>query len=1222
MALFQRSVIKKFLNEVDKDAVQKSWNIFIAHFHNPVIQQNILNAKEEEYQEGFVRDLFVNVLGYTLNPQPNYNFVLEKKTETDSTKSDGAILHGEKVTAIIELKDTSTTDFDKIEKQAFGYKHRHKECSYIITSNFQKLRFYINDATEHEEFDLFTLTRERFEILYLCLQQQNFFKGIAMQIKQASVSEEEQVTKKLYADYSSFRKKLFYNIAELNPRHDKVELFMRTQKLLDRFLFILFAEDRWLVPANSVRKILDEWKQLKDLDAVQPLYQRFKLYFGYLNTGRPAAGNKEEIFAYNGGLFAPDALLDNLLIDDAVLYESSIALSNYDYQTEVDVNILGHIFEHSLTEIEELERSLASPPTGGGGREGAKTKTKRKKDGVFYTPRYITKYIVENTIGALCEQKKNELQLQEEDYAPQRKKKNQKQLLEKLETYRAWLLQLTICDPACGSGAFLNQALEFLISEHRHIDELNAKLGGYSIVFSDVEKSILENNLYGVDINEEAVEIARLSLWLRTAQKGRRLSSLNENIKCGNSLIDDPAVAGDKAFNWQKAFPKIFRLKDKQPFHISFVTHYSRRNERMEKYRVPHKEGFWMNEEAELLITGYIKDTVLENNIKVLAYNICGDHVHMMIVAEEAELPEIMRKIKGKTSQRFKEHLQVPKEEEFHLWAQKYSTTWLYTNEHYNNAIAYIENNRSKHELPICKGLQPLVESMLTTEAAAYAAEYKGGFDVVIGNPPYVKVQNLKHTEIDWFKANKYVAHKRVDISIMFFELGKKILNKNAFLSFITSNQFLVAEYGRKAREFILRNFKIERIVAFGDLPIFEDALTYVSIFTLRNSSPDNFFYTRIESIEAAKSSSYYSFSEISLDNLSSENWVLDQGPVIELIKKLEKSEPLKSFAKCNYGIISGNDDVFFFDIEKIQTTNIESQILLPLIRAENCYRYGYSDYEFKILYPFELIDGDTTLMDLDKLKSDFPNTHSYLETNKSLLEQRKDSRTTFENTSNWYSLTRFGQLEKFNQEKIIFPGEQKEPKFGIDQNKSGYSGARVFSITLIDSRIDLRFLLCLLNSKVNAFFIKAKFPLKQGGYYSMSSTFVDKIPIVGIGRDSQLPFVVKADIMLATNKELHELKQKLLQLLQSNFPAVQINKKLEQWPALGFADFLKELNKQKIKLPLPQQEEWMKYFEEQKAKALALQTIIDTTDKEIDAMVYALYGLTNEEIQIVEGNG
>ena len=101
-------------------------------------------------------------------------------------------------------------------------------------------------------------------------------------------------------------------------------------------------------------------------------------------------------------------------------------------------------------------------------------------------------------------------------------------------------------------------ALEFMITEHQNIDTLKAKLFGDAIAFTDVENSILENNLYGVDINEEATDIAKLSLWLRTARKGRKLNTLSNHIKCGNSLIDDAEIAGDKAFNWQQEFPEVF----------------------------------------------------------------------------------------------------------------------------------------------------------------------------------------------------------------------------------------------------------------------------------------------------------------------------------------------------------------------------------------------------------------------------------------------------------------------------------------------------------------------------------------------------------------------------------------------------------------------------------------------------------------------------------------
>ena len=230
------------------------------------------------------------------------------------------------------------------------------------------------------------------------------------------------------------------------------------------------------------------------------------------------------------------------------LFKHTKNLSHYDFRSEISVDILGHIFEHSLSEIEEIQKEISGEEV---------EQSKRKKDGIFYTPAYITKYMVENTVGKLCDEKKKELEINEENYSDP--KRRTKVRIENLDSYREWLLDLKICDPACGSGAFLNQALNFLIDEHNYIDSLkNSYLGG-SIPFSDIENSILENNLYGVDINEESVEIAKLSLWLRTAQKERKLTSLSNNIKCGNSLIDDENVAGDKAFNWKEQFSDIFK---------------------------------------------------------------------------------------------------------------------------------------------------------------------------------------------------------------------------------------------------------------------------------------------------------------------------------------------------------------------------------------------------------------------------------------------------------------------------------------------------------------------------------------------------------------------------------------------------------------------------------------------------------------------------------------
>jgi type I restriction-modification system DNA methylase subunit len=241
-----------------------------------------------------------------------------------------------------------------------------------------------------------------------------------------------------------------------------------------------------------------------------------------MNIGRKGKSVLDNIPAYNGGLFKEDEVLDSVQIDDDTLLEYSLKLSSYDFQTEVDVNILGHIFENSLNEIEELTAEIE-------GKIHDKNKTKRKKEGVYYTPKYITKYIVESTIGKLCDDKKKELDLYKIDISiiqnsrTKKGKLNQKavNLLERLKSYFDYLRSLKIVDPACGSGAFLNQAMEFLIEEHQFIDEYRRQLEKDSLGLFDIKKSILENNIYGVDINEESVEIAKLSLWLRSAERGR-----------------------------------------------------------------------------------------------------------------------------------------------------------------------------------------------------------------------------------------------------------------------------------------------------------------------------------------------------------------------------------------------------------------------------------------------------------------------------------------------------------------------------------------------------------------------------------------------------------------------------------------------------------------------------------------------------------------------------
>jgi len=541
LAIFQKSVLNSI--KQDESLVASRWN----NFQNYIAKIDAIRGfKEEVYQDGFLKDIFESCLGYTLKTtNPNdYNLEREKKNETDGKKADGVIYVNDEVVGIVELKDQKTKNLYSVEGQAFNYHASHSNSKYIIISNFDELRFYIDKKTAYETFNLFSLSYEDFKTLHLLLSYESIKEDIPLKLKEKSSRFEQTISKELYRDFSQFRSHLFENIVKNNDM-DRSLLLRLTQKLCDRIVFILFAEDRELLKKETIKEI--RTRHSADGFGDRSMYDYYKLYFNAINTGN----DKLDIPKYNGGLFATDELLDSLTIDDSYLDMEAQKLSDFDFESDISVNILGHIFEQSLTDLEEMNAQVNDT-------EFDKKKSKRKKDGVFYTPEYITRYIVENTLGKLCSDKKEELKIEPETLVinPRKLTKAEQNYKETLTAYREWLTHLKILDPACGSGAFLNQALEFLIREHTLIRDLLLPYEDLMIGY-EIEKSILEHNLYGVDINEDAVEIAKLSLWLRTAHKGRELINLGAKIKCGNSLIADKSVA-ENAFVWEEEFPEVF----------------------------------------------------------------------------------------------------------------------------------------------------------------------------------------------------------------------------------------------------------------------------------------------------------------------------------------------------------------------------------------------------------------------------------------------------------------------------------------------------------------------------------------------------------------------------------------------------------------------------------------------------------------------------------------
>ena len=300
-------------------------------------------------------------------------------------------------------------------------------------------------------------------------------------------------------------------------------------------------------------------------------------------------GNQDlNMHKYNGGLFADDPILDNLKVPDDV-FQMFRDLAEYDFRPAseiadvetvsgarlIDVEILGHIFEQSIDDLEKLQAELDKPvevPISQADAESRPKVSRRKREGAFYTPAYITLYIVEQALGGVLRDRFECLRLihagrakgtardvmaDPTAYNLDSLKGPQKQAL--LAFWLDWqdeLGSIRILDPACGSGAFLIQAFDQLHAEYERTNDRVRELRGYAELF-DLDRKILQENLYGVDLNDEAVHIAKLSLWIKTAVPGKILTSLDHTLRVGNSIVSDKQIDA-RAFDWQEEFPVVF----------------------------------------------------------------------------------------------------------------------------------------------------------------------------------------------------------------------------------------------------------------------------------------------------------------------------------------------------------------------------------------------------------------------------------------------------------------------------------------------------------------------------------------------------------------------------------------------------------------------------------------------------------------------------------------
>lgn len=1080
--MFQKKIVDYYLSFLDKNVLKEKYELFSKTFLDKAKQENIRHSKEEQYQEGFLRDLFCQILGYVIKPEKDFNLFTEAKNDvknkSNSKKADGAICeknNENNVKCVIELKSTQTKDLDNVAFQAFSYKNFHSNCRYIIVSNFERLRFYIDVQSDFIEFNLFNLDFDNFSVLYLLLEANQLNNDIPTKIKNESLSAEKQITDDFYKVYSSFKRSLFEDLKENNPEIDKLLLFKKTQKLLDRILFIRFCSDRGLLPANSILNILKRWKTSKENFIDVSLYSLFKQFFNWIDKGFDNPNDKNKsIFAYNGGLFKPDDILDNIKIGDDVLYTNCDKMGQYDFESQISVDILGRVFENSLTEIEEIEKEIEEEKNGL--KVSNDNKGKRKKDGVFYTPEYITNYIVENTIGVLCNDKRKELEINSDVYNSDRKysKKQVLDLEARLTDYRNWLFSLKILDLACGSGAFLNSALKQLRKEHNLIDTyFNSIHKETSLNFETIENdnSILENNLYGVDINEDSIEITKLSLWLNTAKKNRKLTTLNNKIKCGNSLIDSPDF--EKAFDWKKEFKEVF------------------------------------------------------------------------------------------------------------------------------------EN---------------------------------GGFDVIISNPPYVRIQTLNKEDVNFYnKEYSNITIGNYDLYILFLYKGFNLLKENGKLGFILPNKFFTSENGLKIRDYLYRNECVNEIDDFTTNQLFVGATTYTTLLFLSKSEQKTFNYRKIELGQDFKNFMNKEKNVFETSLLASETWTFSNKNVNVLINKIKNCEYSleKITTKIFKGSSTGNDKIFLLKLIKENektlivksdvedtTFEIEKEIVKPFIYGEDVKRYLQPVINKYVIFPYKLDDNkNRVLMTLNDIKTLYPFCFNYLERHKTELLKRKLPL----NEENYFKYSAGRNLNEYENKKILIPDMLVKNRITYDKTGLIYHGAMIHSIIFNNDfdKIDYRIFLAILNSSLFWFFIKNTSTAISGNAYRLTPEYLNPFGIPNLTENKydsiKNDLCLYADKMLSLNKDLQEKINRFRGRVKEEYNLNKITQSIEDFYKLPFADFVKELSKQKVKLTLKQKDDLQDYFNGYVKDISALNEEIEKTDKEINRIVYKLYDLTDEEIQTIE---
>lgn len=960
--------------------------------------------------------------------------------------------------APFELKGTNTRDLDAIMpgrhrspvQQAWEYAMNVRGVKWVLVSNMIELRLYgFGEGTSaYETFHLDQLIEpNEYARFMLLLSAESLLSGRTLDLLKESRREDQDITDSLYRDYRTLRLKLLSAVQKVDETIDPIDAIAVAQKVLDRVLFIAFAEDTGLLPDNTLETAF----LTRDLYNPHPVWENFKGLFRAIDVG-----SKElKIPRYNGGLFRPDEQINALHLPDDVCEEFK-TLGDYDFASEVFVTILGHIFEQSIADVERLQaiaRGEEEKPEKATGITG-----RRKRDGVVYTPDYIARFIVAKTLGVHLEEAFTDIlrahakagaDLSGYAAIPWRRKSAE---LEAWQGYRDRLKSLRIVDPACGSGVFLIMAFDFMKAELSRVNDKIAELQGKDQHIQDLldpDSKILSNNLFGVDVNVESIEIAKLSLWIKTAQRGKVLDNLSGSIRVGDSLIEDSNFAYlDHAFTWETAFPDVFA---------------------------------------------------------------------------------------------------------------------------------------------------------------------EGGFDVVLGNPPYVRMEHLRALK-PYLEKRYEVVSARANLYCYFFERGLRLLKPGGRLGYISSNTFFKTGSGQPLREYLLREATIESVVDLGNLQVFEGVSTYPAILTMKRGAAPKGHELRFWKVDALLENNFLATWEAAAGPypqaaLGAGSWELENPALRALRDKIRKGrKTLKDvYGSPLYGIKTGLDAAFVINTaikEHLCTKDPKSaELLKPFLEGKDLKRWRAEPRGLWLIYiPQRRIKID-----------DYPAIRAWLLPFKDKLEKRATKQK-------WFELQQAQEAysSHFQPPKIAYGHFQDRPIYSMETT-GAYLNNTIFFIPTGDWA-----LLAVLHSNVIWFDFCSRTTIVRGGWREAAAQHVEKLPIPimsDISKAELARLAEPAQQMAETRLALQtSLTRRIPDLCPSGRDHKLTTRLLEWWNLPDFTAFRAEVKKVfKADIPLAERSAWEDWITRDRAKITRLTADITRAEAQINSIVYELFDLTEDEIALLE---